>query len=83
MKNAQQKRTPELPPIGDAVWAECKDTWTLAYLDENGIWRAVADSQPLQIPTKGIRNWLICHYRRPAFILCQTLSPSSLCSFAV
>jgi len=83
MKTNQREFTVQLPPIGEGVWAMCKDTWVLAYLDAIGIWRTLADDQPLKTPADGIRNWLPRHYRRPAFVSSSTHIPSFLCSIAV
>jgi hypothetical protein len=83
MKTDEHELTAQLPTIGEAVWAECKDVWILAYVDAIGIWRAVADDQPLKIPAEGISNWLPRHYHRPAFVSSSAHPPSFLCSFAV
>jgi hypothetical protein len=83
MKTSERKPFAELPPAGEAVWAECADIWILAYVDENGIWRAAADGQPLKAPTQGIHTWLPRHYHRPLFVYCHAPSPSFLSSFAV
>jgi len=82
MKTDERKLTIELPPQGEAVWADCKDAWVLAYIDENGIWRAAVDDKPLKIPHDGIRNWLLRQYRRPAFLSCRMPSSSFRRCFA-
>jgi hypothetical protein len=83
MKTDARELNAQLPPIGESVWALFKDTWVLAYVDYIGIWRTLADDQPLKVSIEDIRNWLPRHCHRPAFVLCENPSPSFLCSFAV
>ena len=37
-----------LPPIGETVWVQCEGFRTLAYRDDKGRWRTVADGRELK-----------------------------------
>jgi len=55
--NGHEGENQELPATGEAVWLECRDHWLLAYRDENSVWRAVENDEPVNT-VKRVLKWV-------------------------
>jgi hypothetical protein len=42
------ERAEQLPPLGDAVWVQCKRYTTIAYRDRKGVWRSLGRGKRLK-----------------------------------
>ena len=42
------ERTEQLPPIGVKVWVQCEGYRTMAYRDQEGVWRTLSNNKEMK-----------------------------------
>jgi len=56
-RNGDEGGSQELPATGEAVWLECREHWHLAYRDQNNVWRAADNDEPVNT-VKRVPKWV-------------------------